>query len=86
MADNVFDKLDEQSLKIDKLAEQVANITDTLQKSNNQEQQTKNIGGEPVNKQRVIKDFLFYDKILHRDFTDYQNIGVTEMFQFVMPQ
>lgn len=38
MADNVFDKLDEQSLKIDKLAEQVANITDTLQKSNNQEQ------------------------------------------------
>ena len=28
----------------------------------------------------------FYDKILHRDFTDYQNIGVTEMFQFVMPQ
>ena len=86
MADNVFDKLDEQSLKIDKLTEQVANITDTLQKSNNQEQQTKNIGGEPVNKQRVIKDFLFYDKILHRDFTDYQNIGVTEMFLFVMPQ
>ena len=36
MADNVFDKLDEQSLKIDKLTEQVANITDTLQKSNNQ--------------------------------------------------
>ena len=32
MADNVFDKLDEQSLKIDKLTEQVANITDTLQK------------------------------------------------------
>lgn len=31
MADNVFDKLDEQSLKIDKLTEQVANITDTLQ-------------------------------------------------------
>ena len=28
----------------------------------------------------------FYDKILHRDFTDYQNIGVTEMYLFVMPQ
>lgn len=25
----------------------------------------------------------FYDKILHRDFTDYQNIGVTEMYIFV---
>ena len=25
----------------------------------------------------------FYDKILHRDFVDYQNIGVTEMFLFV---
>ena len=36
MADNVFDKLDEQSLKIDKLAEQGGNITDSLQKSNNQ--------------------------------------------------
>ena len=22
----------------------------------------------------------FYDKILHRDFADYQNIGVTEMY------
>lgn len=28
----------------------------------------------------------FYDKILHRDFADYQNIGVTEMFQFVTSQ
>ena len=68
MADNVFDKLDEQSLKIDKLAEQVANITDTLQKSNNQEQQTKNIGGEPVNKQRVIKDFLLKSSKYYRWF------------------
>ena len=68
MADNVFDKLDEQSLKIDKLNEQVANITDTLQKSNNQEQQTKNIGGEPVNKQRVIKDFLLKSSKNYRWF------------------
>lgn len=68
MADNVFDKLDEQSLKIDKLTEQVANITDTLQKSNNQEQQTKNVGGEPVNKQRVIKDFLLKSSKNYRWF------------------
>lgn len=68
MADNVFDKLDEQSLKIDKLTEQVANITDTLQKSNNQEQQTKNIGGEPVNKQRVIEDFLLKSSKNYRWF------------------
>lgn len=58
MADNVFDKLDEQSLKIDKLTEQVANITDTLQKTSNQERQTNNIASESVNKQKVIKDFL----------------------------
>lgn len=68
MADNVFDKLGEQSLKIDKLTEQVANITDTLQKSNNQEQQTKNIGGEPVNKQRVIEDFLLKSSKNYRWF------------------
>ena len=68
MADNIFDKLDEQSLKIDKLTEQVANITDTLQKSNNQEQQTKNICGEPVNKQKVIKDFLLKSSKNYRWF------------------
>ena len=37
-----------------------------------------------------LADFLrlqktFYKKILHRDLTDYQNIGVTEMYLFVMP-
>lgn len=41
-------------------------------------------------KRRTRKIFTtskkFYDKILYRDFTDYQNIGVTEMFQFVIPQ
>ncbi len=62
MADNVFDKIeeqnvkiDEQGIKLDKLSEQVESLKDTLQKTNKSQQI---VVSNPVNKQKLLQDFL----------------------------
>lgn len=58
MADNIFDKLDEQEQKIDKLAEQIADISIGFQKFENKTVNESNAENESTHKRAILKDFL----------------------------
>lgn len=80
MADNVFDKLDEQALKIDKLTERVEGITDVLQKSNGQLQKVRGIVNEQSNSQNVLVDFLLKSTKSYRWFGSEEDFNKSKKF------